>query len=154
MDLIEAVRDKDLERVKLVIQKGTDVNYKDDCEWTALFWSVYVDRIDICKLLLENGADVNKPEESKWTPLIYAVATRKIDIIKLLLIYGANVHHININGQTALCLSLSMPNIRYILRWRGAKYINNEHTNLDGLILIIYSGIIPIDILREIHCKY
>jgi hypothetical protein len=153
-DLIDAVRGGDLFKVKFLLDKGADVNYSNSRGWFALLFAVEFGGIGICMLLLESGANVNQSDEEGWTPLMYAVFCYKINIIKLLLVRGANVNYINKYGATALSHALRKPDIFLILRWRGAKFSDNKHTNIDGLILLIYRGIIPIDILREIHRQY
>jgi len=92
--------------------------------------------------------------------LIYAVLNLRIDIIRLLLSRGANVNNINYFGWTALDYALQKGNyhIIQILFWRGAKSnsykIPKKLINIDSLILLMYSRIIPIDLLREIHTKW
>jgi ankyrin repeat protein len=119
MDLIDAVRVGDLERVKLVIQKGADVN---NCVyaygWTPIFWAIERGQFDMCRFLLDHGADVNHKSHNGWTPLMFAVYNRRIDIVKLLVIRGANVNHKNNNGHPVLSYSLGRPKIIFILRWR------------------------------------
>jgi len=81
-----------------------------------------------------------------------AVFHGKIDIVKLLLIRGADVNHINKFGNTILSYALNRHDIFLILRWRGAKC--DFHTNIDGLLLLMYSKFLPKDLLREIHTKW
>jgi ankyrin repeat protein len=162
MDLLRAIRygvgyGYDLEKVKLLIDNGADVNYSGDSHgWTSLFWAVYHDRIDICILLIDSCADVNHKDKSGWTPLLIAVYEGKINIIKLLVTSGANVkHNIEIGLNTLYyALRFGDDTIANILRWRGAKYSDHIITNIDILLLLIYFGTIPRDILREIHTKW
>jgi ankyrin repeat protein len=155
MDLLDAIRcDGDLERVKLLIDKGnTDVNYEDWTGKTALFWAINYGHISICRLLLDLGADVNYLTKNESTPLMYAVYDAQIEIIKLLLSRGANVHIKNSYGHTALDFAFKNYdfNVVRILYWRGAKCRN---TNINGVLLFIYSRILPVDQLREIHTKW
>jgi ankyrin repeat protein len=154
MDLIEAVKKEDYKRVKLLLEQGADVNYRDWFEMTALFWAIERDCIYICKLLIKNGADVNHKNKNQWTPLMYAVFDSKIEIIKLLLVNGANVNDINLACMTALDYAQVRSNFYagQILCWRGAKHSKNKTINL--FLLFIYCRVIPRDILREIHTKW
>jgi ankyrin repeat protein len=148
MDLILAIRCWDLERVKLLIEEGADVNYKEQNARTPLFWAIECDHMDICRLLIDHGADVNSLNNNGTTPLMWASLNRRLGIIKLLLICGANVHLKNINGHCALDYGFRNYEICRLLCWKGAKYGNN------GLIVLIYCKIIPIDLLREIFTKW
>lgn len=38
-ELLEAFKNNDLETLKALIEKGADVNAKDDSNWTALMWA-------------------------------------------------------------------------------------------------------------------
>jgi ankyrin repeat protein len=156
MDLIEAVDNGDIALVKLLLEGGADVNFEDHNHWTALFYAINIDRMDICNLLIDRGANVNKSDKTawRWTPLMYAVDQSNIDIIKLLIISGADVNYNNINNASALHYALrrNNTNITNILRWRGATF--GYDTIMDLLILLIYSRIIPRDLLREIHTKW
>jgi len=153
MDLIRAIRDGvagDIEEVKLLIEGGADVNYPGYSDrWTPLYLAVDRGRIDICILLLDNGADVNYSDNNGWTSLMLAVYLSRIEIIKLLLIRGANVNH---KYSGILFYAWNRPKILSILRWRGIR--GYHHTNIDVLLFLIYSEILPRDLLREIHTKW
>jgi ankyrin repeat protein len=148
MDLIGAARTGlDLDAVKRIIEEGNaDVN------WTPLFWAIERDRIDICRLLIEKGVDVNHKNSYGNTPLILAVIEAKVNIIFMLLISGANVHHINNFCDTALDFALRDGNyyIANILCWKGAKFSDE----IDRLVFLIYSRVLPVDQLREICTKW
>lgn len=90
--------------IKLVLEKGADVNYhRKDNEYkdtmrfgTALHWAVFNDREEVIELLLENGADIDAPAGIKrWgrveTPLDIAVAYGCEGVVKLLLERGASL---------------------------------------------------------------
>ena len=63
MDLINASKNGNIKKIKLLIENGADVNAKDNDGSTSLiFASMYsndTSSLDTVKLLLENGADVN-----------------------------------------------------------------------------------------------
>ena len=61
--LIEVARqgDKGLAAAKSMIERGADVNYKNNDKMTALIAAVDSDSEEMAKLLLEHGADVKGP---------------------------------------------------------------------------------------------
>ena len=59
-DLHTAARENSPEVVKILLEKGADVNYTYKDGWTALDIASYYDSSKMGKILIENGADVNK----------------------------------------------------------------------------------------------
>jgi ankyrin repeat protein len=62
--------------VKLLIKKGSDVDYKDRLGQKPLSWAIKEgkERYEaVVKLLLEKGADVDSKEVEGRTPLSWAV---------------------------------------------------------------------------------
>jgi hypothetical protein len=161
MDLIGAIRDGgDLERIRSLIVRGADVNYKEDFDYTPLFWAVHHNRLYISWLLLNQGANVNDYDKYGNTPLMYVSAyDSKIEIIKLLLIRGADINHKNNAGDTALDYPLFNSLNYKLLCWRGAKFGRysfkiTKLREIEGLLLLVYLAIIPRDIIRDIHTKW
>jgi hypothetical protein len=153
MDLIGAIRaGGDLNTIKRLIEKGVDVNYEDWKGRTALGQAGDLEQV---KFLIDNcGANVNYQNKAGHTVLMLAVFNRKIEKIKLLLSRGANVNLESNFGSTALNHAID-DNICNILYWRGAKFGQlYKHNNIDGLLMLIFFGIIPCDLLREIHTKW
>lgn len=79
-----------LEAMRILIDRGADVNAQNDVASTALMWSVS-DPAKV-RLLLEHGADVNLISETGRTALIIAAFTNpSADVVRLLLAKGASV---------------------------------------------------------------
>ncbi len=89
--------------MKLLIERGADVNAKNAFDSTALMWSVT--DIEKVRLLVDHGADVNAASKQGNTPLLLAaMSDRSAAIVKLLIAKGANVKAVNggkINGLIA-----------------------------------------------------
>lgn len=108
--LIDAVNNRDLDRMKQLIKLGADVNSKDHRNRSALHLSIYYYPIDtkapynkdIVMLLLNNGADVNIKSSYGNTALMSAIEFKRLDIVIELLHRNVDVNAITNFGSTAL----------------------------------------------------
>merc|ERR1711953_1447905 len=86
MSLIQSCKDGDLEGVKAALQRGDDVNTKDECGITGFMWAVERNHNSVVALLLKTpNIDVNVKSESGFCALHCAVFCQKNDGLKLLL---------------------------------------------------------------------
>jgi len=89
----------DLQTMKELFKRISDVNQTNPRGQTALFVSARNGREAVVDLLLENGADVNK---GRFIPLVGASAAGHEQTVKLLLNHGAEVNK-TVNGGISLC---------------------------------------------------
>jgi ankyrin repeat protein len=108
--LLQSAENNYIKGVKIALDKGADINYKDNIGWTALLHATFYGYKDIVELLLKNGADINIKNNGGNTALIIASKFNHKNIIKLLLKNGADVNIKNKYGNTAL-------------NYNGKKYI-------------------------------
>jgi predicted nucleic acid-binding Zn-ribbon protein len=101
-ELYKACSQGNVENVKLLLDKGVDVNAKDTEGWTVLMYASEYGHTEIVKLLLESGADVNAKTEYGNTALICASVNGYTEIVKMLLEAGADVNVKSECGYTAL----------------------------------------------------
>lgn len=87
-NLIAAVSSGHIPSVRRLINKGIDINERDEDGNTALIWAASLGYTTIVKLLLENGADVNIRNNYDRTAL-RSVSYNKLEIIGLLQQAGA-----------------------------------------------------------------
>jgi ankyrin repeat protein len=102
--LINACKRYDNDFIKLLIDKGADVNIKNDINDTALIWACNNNRnIEIIQLLLNKGADVNiQSLNIGTTALLCACSNDDTEIIKLLLDNDAELNVKNSQNFTPL----------------------------------------------------
>ena len=107
--LVTAVRNGDLDSVKVLLKYKTDVEVQEHDlrdNWSSitrasLFWAVDLGYIDILRCLIENGVDVNSFSVD-CTPLMKAVENGDKDVVTFLTDHGANVAIKDKCGYTAL----------------------------------------------------
>ena len=116
--LCDAVIDGHVEAVRLLLGKGSNVNYADSNGWTALHHALfgYVNALfgyangrrdkslDIICLLLAAGADPNAAVRyRRLTPLIVAANCAMTDAVQLLLEAGADPNTADISSRPPWC---------------------------------------------------
>jgi len=135
IQLFDAIKLRNPEKVREAIENGADVNarnYKGDTplRYAMVFGNVDVARTliehgaqvkdkdilpelaaygrggaEMAKLLLEAGADVDEATSGGYTPLIIAAGRGYTDIVRVLLEAGANVHAVGTSNKTAKSLA-------------------------------------------------
>src|SRR5580704_7018399 len=85
-----AVRAGDIKAIKAAIDRGADVNAKNEIGVSALWVATSKGKLDVIELLVKQGADVNV-RDGIWyqTPLGMSVGEKKRDASKLLIKAGA-----------------------------------------------------------------
>ena len=71
LDLIKAVKDNNLEKVKELIKAGANLDLQDSGRNTALIWASYRGYIDIVKELIKAGADWNLKDNDNNSDFLY-----------------------------------------------------------------------------------
>lgn len=98
-----------IEKVKLLIRMGADVNTVNKHGKTPLFFATEMDKMETVKLLIKEGANVNNIDTMGYTPFLLTVDLNNIELFKILLNLGANVNistkHANTSLHTASALS-------------------------------------------------
>ena len=96
----EACEEGDLEKAKLLIEKGTNIEAKDNDGNNPLIYASCYGRIEIVKYLIEKGADIEAKGNYGYTPLIVASCYGYIEVVKYLVEIGTDTNHKNNNEKT------------------------------------------------------
>ncbi|OBT38924.1 hypothetical protein VE00_10715 [Pseudogymnoascus sp. WSF 3629] len=88
--------------VELLLNRGADVNLKDEDDDSILLNAIRHGHEEVVELLLKRGAKVNMKDRNQITPLVEAVLLGNEPIAKLLLNKGANVNLSSENGGAPL----------------------------------------------------
>ena len=107
MELLEAVKRGDAERVRELLDRGADPNARDERGWTPLHYAAERGRADVARLLLDEGARVDAEDGEGLTPLHFAAEAGSPEAVKLLVERGADVSARDVHGRTPLRLALS-----------------------------------------------
>lgn len=150
--LINAVRkDFDYDIIKLLIEKGGDVNYKNNNDSTPLIMLMDTgqDNVEIVNLLIEKGADLDVKNEIGDTALIFATMNGLTKTVKILIENGADVNASNYAGDTPLLYAVSTLPLELIklLIEKGAD-VNAENENKQTVLFLATSNDINADIVE------
>ena len=99
--LFDAISHNNLSKCKKLLDKGADINRKDDSliGETPLINALNMGYLDIANMLIDRGANVNaKTRLTQLTALHYAVSSGNKNIVEKLLNKGADVNAKNFDG--------------------------------------------------------
>jgi len=97
--IVEASKNGHIDIVKTLIEKGVDINTKDDYGYTSLSYAALKGHSEVVDLLIEYGADINARNHWGGTALVQAVFFGHIDIAKILIDNGADMN-VTIHGDS------------------------------------------------------
>ncbi|KAH9056330.1 ankyrin repeat-containing domain protein [Lactarius vividus] len=120
--LYTASEDGQLDVVRSLLDRGSDVDETDSGRRTALWAASWKGRFEVARLLIERGAYVDSRSRTGWTPLQNASCVGCLKVTRLLLDHGANVNAKNRHQWTALHVASSEGHLQIcmLLVERGA----------------------------------
>ncbi len=100
--LIQAIKFKDEQRVKLLMYAHVNPNEKNDEGFTPLYFAAQYLEPETMAMIIDKGAKVNLRSTYNLTPLMAAAAAGRADNVKVLLEYGADPNLLDDKELTAL----------------------------------------------------
>src|SRR3989441_579649 len=100
--LAEAVKHRDLDAVRALLQQHVDVNASEPDGSTALHWAAHEGDPAVVDLLLRAGASAGTPTRYGTTPLALAAANGNGAVVERLLKSGADPDTASPGGETVL----------------------------------------------------
>ena len=155
LPLHEAVVAGDLDRVRVLIASGVDVNTVDSDGTTALHWAAHHDDVESGQQLLAAGADPTRANQFGAQPIALASENGSAKFIQLLLDAGANPNAASPEGETILMTATrtgGVAAVRLLLRhaanpnraeeWRGQTALMwaAAENNLDAAHALTSAG--------------
>lgn len=132
--------------VKLLIEKGSDVNATDDDGSTALFSAAIRGDAPLALFLLEHGASpAALVSTKKQTPLHGAALSENEIILEALIDHGAEMNPVDVNGWTPLHMAADSghkPLVDILLRHDAE--IRPDHDGWTPLYVAVREGYFPI----------
>ena len=108
--LTTAVNLQNFEAVKLLLDKGADINKSTGFYFNnrpPILEAALGDNVEIARLLLDRGADVNHVDDEGKTPLyMLAYYGGSVEVAKLLIDRGANVNHVYNDFASVLLVAI------------------------------------------------
>ncbi|XP_075165700.1 protein fem-1 homolog B isoform X2 [Haematobia irritans] len=118
-----------LQVVKLLVQKGANVNHNTKAQSSPLRAACYAGRLDIVKYLIDHGADVNLGNKYNNTCIMIAAYKGHTQVVDTLLKNGANPNDQALCGATALHYAAECGHydVCRLLLDHGARLQENEY---------------------------
>ena len=120
----DATKQNNLEKVRLLLGKGADINSKDQYGQTALMNAAHRGQVELVRLLIEHGADLNTTAKYNLTALMLSLIAGHPEVARLLIEAGADVNlRSNRNFYSALHLAenAGYSEIAVLLKLKGAS---------------------------------
>jgi len=118
---------EDLDKIKLLIYYGADINSMDMYGNTPLLIAIYKKNDNIINFLIDNGADINIKNKNGDTPLLIATKKNYIECCKKLINNNVNVNYKDSNGNSSLMIAIKNEKIELVKMLIGDSCVNEEN---------------------------
>ncbi len=124
-ELSNAVLASDKHRIKLLVEKGADINAFDPQGYAPVHTAARKRHPELIALFAELGANLNHPDSDGMTPLQHAVLRNHVPTVTALIDRGADIEGKNFDGYSPLALALAEA------KYEVAKLLIDKGAHLD-----------------------
>ncbi|KAI3434440.1 hypothetical protein D9Q98_002517 [Chlorella vulgaris] len=103
--LLDAAANGQVEVVRLLLDRGADLEAVDSDGDTALAVAAAHGHVEVVRLLLKNSANLDAPGRNGYTPLIGAALAGHLEVVQVLLKSSADLEATDNDGDTALTVA-------------------------------------------------
>ncbi len=122
MELIEAIKAKNIERAKQLIQEGADLSQRDAHGWGALNWAAGTGDLAMVQLLLEVGADPCHVGRDQRLPSAIALAAGHAKAVRLIrAAESRDGQHVRRPPERSYCRAYRVKDLRQFPAWHEAQ---------------------------------
>jgi serine/threonine-protein phosphatase 6 regulatory ankyrin repeat subunit B len=123
VNLLAAAMLGDVAQIKLLLDRGADVNERDVMGTTPVIWAAHNGQTETVKLLLDRGAGIDAADHMGTTALVHASANGHIQTVRMLVERGADPNKKSQDDDTAMSIAKRRHygEIIEILKAHGAK---------------------------------
>jgi ankyrin repeat protein len=106
----------DLEKVRILLAHGANVNSKSETDRTALLVaSSYPGTVSLLKLLLDHDADLHAQDKAGATALSLAVRSADIDVVRFLVERGLDPNALTVGARRVAFARHDLPTTEYLM---------------------------------------
>lgn len=129
-----------LEKLKILVNAGADVNIANSLNGTALMNAANAGHVEILKYLIKNGAKVNaEGKKQQMTALILAILSKSIEAVKILVNAGADVNLLDKLSSSPLHFAKKSEAITHFLIQAGANVNSCDAIETPLIAAVIWS---------------
>ncbi|XP_050411935.1 ankyrin repeat, SAM and basic leucine zipper domain-containing protein 1 [Patella vulgata] len=118
------------ECVRLLIEKGANINDYDRYHISPLLYAAREGQIEVVKFLLNHGASINKQDSRGWTALSWATHRHHVDVVLLLLNEGCNKLLRHTDGLLPVDLAIGQDNQQLIALLEGKPLPQQQNSTI------------------------
>lgn len=131
-NILNLVRQNDIQGVSEALAKGDDVNTVDNSKRSLLLIATINQQTEMSKLLVKHRANVNQQADNLDSPFLYAGASGQTELVKLFLENGARFDLFNRYNGTALIPACERGHIETVRLLANTKGFPINHVNRLG----------------------
>jgi ankyrin repeat protein len=113
LQLIDALKNGNIEEAASLIEKNADVNVIDDSGNGPIYYAISKTFLNIVQMLLDAGANVHLADKNNRTPL-HLASQKSCELVQKLLNAHANIHAVDDFGYTPLYYAINSNSLEIV----------------------------------------